>query len=314
MALNIIFAGTPAFALPSLQALYDSNHTVTAVYTQPDRPAGRGKKLNCSPIKAFALSCGLPLFQPRNFKSEESVSELQSLKADLMVVAAYGLLLPSQVLQAPQHGCINVHASLLPRWRGASPIQYAILKGDQQTGISLMQMNKGLDTGAVLSAHAIKILKTDTLKSVHNKLALLGADALLELLPMVANNHIDPIVQNESLATYAPKIKKEDARINWTQSAIDIDRQIRAFNPYPGAYTMWNGQALRIFEVAIIPETFIQTPGTVIVHQNHPIVITGNQALKLLQIQLPGKKQITGSDFVNAYQHKLIHTMFQDHS
>jgi methionyl-tRNA formyltransferase len=304
VSLNIIFAGTPSFALPSLQALYHSSHAVVAVYTQPDRPAGRGKKLKESSIKTFALEHGLPVFQPENFKLRATVESLQALKADVMIVAAYGLILPKDVLHAPFQGCINVHASLLPRWRGAAPIQYALLKGDTKTGITLMQMDEGLDTGDILSAHTVNIGKHENFKSLHDKLAHLGAKALLELLPRIEKHLLNPKPQNNSLATYAPKIQKTDAKINWEKAAIDIDRQVRAFNPYPGAYSTWDDQILRIYQAEIIPEHFTQSPGTLVLSHGEPIVVTGKYGLKLLNVQLSGKRNISGRDFVNAYFQK----------
>jgi methionyl-tRNA formyltransferase len=299
VTLRIVFAGTPAFALPSLEALFHSSYKVVAVYTQPDRPAGRGKKIQMGPIKAFAMKHRIPIFQPENFKSTQVIEQLAALNPDLMIVAAYGLILPKAVLNIPRLGCVNVHASLLPRWRGASPIQYAILSGDLKTGITLMQMDEGLDTGDILSTFEVDILKTETFASLHDKLAQVGAQALMDLLPNMENYRLTPLPQDNRLATYAPKIRKTDAKIDWKNPANIIEQQIRALNPYPIAHTTFKGQTLRIYKAEIVQCSSV--PGTIFVMQGYPIVATTDGGIKLIKVQMPGKKPVTGRDFVNAY-------------
>ena len=304
MTLKIIFAGTPEFALPSLQSLQCSSHTIVAIYTQPNRQAGRGKQIKKSPIKVFADQHQLPCFQPKNFKRQSTIDEFYGLKADVMIVAAYGLILPKPILQAPDLGCINIHASLLPRWRGASPIQQAILSGDKKTGITLMQMNESLDTGDILSIHEIPIFKTDTFKSLHDKLSHLGAEALIELLPHLETHTVIPKPQDNRLATYAPKINKRDAKINWHESTQVIEHKIKAFNSFPVAYSIFEKKPLRIYQAKAVAQQFIEKAGTILLRKGEPIVVTSNGGLQLMIVQLPGKKQITGRDFVNAYLKK----------
>lgn len=301
MPLKIVFAGTPAFALPGLKALFHSLHEIIAVYTQPDRPAGRGKKINISPVKAFAIEHRIPVFQPRNFKTHQAIEQLKRLQPDVMIVAAYGLILPKAVLEIPRLGCINIHASLLPRWRGAAPIQYAILSGDDKSGITLMQMNEGLDTGNILSIAKVAILKTETFGSLHDRLAKIGAKALMDLLFNIEKHSLTPKPQDNRLATYAPKIQKSDAKIDWEKPAAIIDRQIRAFNPHPIAYSIFKGQPLRLYEAEIIQQSFEQQPGNLFLIKGEPVVVTGNGGIKLIKVQLPGRKPITGLDFANAY-------------
>lgn len=301
MTLRIIFAGTPAFALPSLKALLHTSHEIVAIYTQPDRPAGRGKKITKSPVKIFADENHLPCFQPKSFKSQEAIKQFYQLKANVMIVAAYGLILPKSILNAPNFGCINIHASLLPRWRGASPIQQAILSGDKKTGITLMQMDEGLDTGDILSTHKISISRTDTFKSLHDKLSQLGAKALIGFLPSLENKALTPKPQDNNLATYASKIQKVDAKIDLNESGKVIERKIRAFNPFPIAYIIFKKQHLRIYKAKIISQKFEQKPGTIILRQGEPIIVTKDGGLTLITVQMPGKKQIKGTDFVNAY-------------
>lgn len=237
MSLKIIFAGTPAFAVPTLQALVNSSHDVVAVYTQPDRPAGRGRHLTASPVKAFALEHNIPVEQPPTLTKPEPQQGLEFYNADVMVVAAYGLLLPEAVLHAPRFGCINVHASLLPRWRGAAPIHRAILAGDTCTGITIMQMEKGLDTGPMLCQASCPIERHDTSANLHDRLATLGADALLMTLTQLEAGALNPQLQNNSHATYAKKITKAEAGLDWQQTALALERQIHAFNPWPVATT-----------------------------------------------------------------------------
>ena len=301
--MKIIFAGTPEFAIPTLQALLNSEHTVVAVYTQPDRPKGRGQKLTASPIKQLALQHQLTLFQPTTLRDEKIQHQLKNLNADIMVVVAYGLLLPKAVLTIPRLGCINVHASLLPRWRGAAPIQHAILAGDAETGITIMQMNQGLDTGNMLRQSRCIIAAAETSQSLHDKLAALGATSLLQTLKEITENKIQSISQNESLATYAAKITKEQAQLNWQLNAEQLERQVRAFNPWPIAFMIWQQQTVRVWQAQALAVDHQAAPGTLIAATPQGIdIATGKGMLRILKLQLPGSKPITAADFINAHQ------------
>ena len=297
---RIIFAGTPQFAVPSLQALLNSKHTVCAVYTQPDRKAGRGRKLQASPIKTLALANGIEVYQPPSLKNAEE-AQLQALQADLMVVAAYGLLLPKAVLDAPHLGCINVHASLLPRWRGAAPVQRAILAGDTATGITLMQMEVGLDTGAMLKQESCEIRADDTGQTLHDQLAELGGRMLADNIDNV--EELSPIPQDDSLATYAKKLEKAEAQLDWQESAVVLERKVRAFNPWPVAQTNLFAQTLRIWAAQALPSSPISAPiGKVLHCQRDGIdVVTSDGILRLLQVQIAGGKPISVNDFLNAH-------------
>ncbi|MCB1861695.1 MAG: methionyl-tRNA formyltransferase [Gammaproteobacteria bacterium] len=300
--LKIVFAGTPEFSLPPLQALLQSEHQITAVYTQPDRPAGRGRRLMPSPVKQLALTNELQVFQPLNFKREEDLLQLESLGADLMVVVAYGLILPARVLRAPRLGCINIHASLLPRWRGAAPIQRAIQAGDRQTGVTIMRMDAGLDTGPMLLVKTCPISDRDTAASVHDRLAVLGAEALLEALPGVADGSLAAQPQDESGACYAQKLDKAEALIDWTRPAIEIDRLIRAFIPWPVAQTELDGKLLRIWRCSVQPGIGgAAQPGCVVAADQRGIdVVTGNAVLRIHELQPPGKRVMSAAEFLNA--------------
>lgn len=299
--LNIVFAGTPAFGLPCLDALAQSPHRLSAVYTQPDRPAGRGRKMQASAVKDWALRHDLPVYQPLHFKTPEAIAELAALKPDLIIVIAYGLILPKVVLDIPRLGCVNVHASLLPFWRGASPIQHAVLHGDAQSGVTIMQMDVGMDTGAMLKTVTCPITDTDTAGTLHDKLAAISAQPLLDVVDLLAANKANPIDQDSSLATYAGKINKEDARIHWADSAITIDRKIRAFNPWPIAYTPLNGEMLRIYKAQIVSNSEPVIPGTVMrLDKKGMLVATGCNALLVEQIQFPGAKAISVADWLNS--------------
>ncbi|WP_455222001.1 methionyl-tRNA formyltransferase [Kaarinaea lacus] len=301
-ALEIIFAGTPEFAAESLKALMQTSHNLLAVYTQPDRPAGRGRKLKPSPVKQLALEHDIPVLQPASLKTDEAQQELRAFNADLMVVVAYGLLLPRAVLQAPRLGCINVHASLLPRWRGAAPIQRSILEGDQETGVTIMQMDEGLDTGDMLLVRTTPIHEDDTAQSLHDRLADIGARALVDSLNLLMDDQLQPQKQDDARATYATKLQKSEARINWQQSAEQIQRQIRAFNPWPVAQTFIDGDTLRVWNALCVNETSEQVPGTVIHESKAGIdVATGDGVLRITQLQLPGGKPLAVSDFINAH-------------
>ncbi len=299
--MKIIFAGTPEFAAVSLNALIDQNHEVCAVYTQPDRPAGRGRKLQPSPVKAVATEHDIPVFQPKNFKENGAIEQLKALEPDLMIVAAYGLLLPPDVLSTPKLGCINIHASLLPRWRGAAPIHRAILAGDKITGITIMQMDKGLDTGDMLHKLVINIEPDETSEQLHDRLSELGSQALLEALPSIENGSITATAQNSAEKTYAAKLEKKEAVIDWELPAIEIERKIRAFNSWPVAQTALDGKQLRIWQAEIAQSNSDKPAGTIICADGKTLeVATGDGALSLLELQLPGKKRIPASALMNS--------------
>lgn len=300
--LKIIFAGTPEFAAVALQALIQSEHTIQAVYTQPDRPAGRGRQVTQSAVKQLALKHNLPVYQPLSLRDAAAQEELASIKADIMVVVAYGLILPLRVLQIPKLGCINIHASLLPHWRGAAPIQRAILEGDQQTGVTIMQMDEGLDTGPMLHQVHCPIKTTDTSETLHNRLAELGAEAVLTVLRQLSEGKIDSIPQKGSQASYAHKITKDEAHIDWSKSAEAIHRQIRAFQPWPVAVTSMGEMSLRIWHAEVQnTESTKNAPGTIVELSSEGIdIATGKGILRLLQIQKPGSRVLPVKDFLNA--------------
>ncbi|MEC7633262.1 MAG: methionyl-tRNA formyltransferase, partial [Pseudomonadota bacterium] len=276
--LKVIFAGTPDFAAKHLSALLESEHEVIAVYTQPDRPAGRGKKLTASPVKVLAEENAIPVYQPQSLKAQDAQEELASLNADLMVVVAYGLILPTAVLNAPKLGCINVHGSILPKWRGAAPIQRSIWAGDAETGVTIMQMDEGLDTGDMLHIATLPITSEDTSATLYEKLAELGPQALVEVV-----NEFDrytPTKQDDSQATYAKKLSKEEALINWADDAEQIERNIRAFNPWPVAWMQVEDQNVKVWSASVVPLNKGATPGTVISANKEGITIaTGRDAL-----------------------------------
>jgi methionyl-tRNA formyltransferase len=300
--LKIIFAGTPEFAATHLQTLLQSSHQIVAVYTQPDRPAGRGQKLLQSAVKQLALQHALPIYQPATLRDPIEQEKLKNLHADVMVVVAYGLLLPEPILNAPRYGCINVHASLLPRWRGAAPIQRAIIAGDAETGITIMQMDKGLDTGSMLHQVSCAITAEDTAETLHNKLAVLGASALLETLNELEQGKLSPIAQDNTLACYAAKIEKSEAKLNWQLSANELARDVRAFNPWPIAFTQIDMNiALRIWHARVLSESTKSEPGTIVrINKEGIAVATADGILLLEKIQLPGGRPISGTDFLNA--------------
>ncbi|MGC1182791.1 methionyl-tRNA formyltransferase [Legionella sp.] len=304
--LNIVFAGTPAFGIPCLDALAQTTHRIQAIYTQPDRPAGRGRMLQTSPVKEWALAHGISVYQPLNFKKPETISELAALEADIMIVIAYGLILPKTVLELPRLGCINVHASLLPRWRGASPIQHAILHGDVESGITIMQMDVGMDTGNILHQASCPITASETANTLHDKLAQISVDPLLKTLEELTNNTVQPEIQDNKLATYAAKINKNDALINWQQPAVEIAQKIRAFTPWPIAYTLLNEQVIRVHQARVVDVDTTQTPGTILsIDKKGMLVATSQQCLLVEKIQLPGGKVITIADWLNSSKSQL---------
>lgn len=295
---RIVFAGTPEFARASLQALTAAGHSVVAVYTQPDRPAGRGRRLTASPVKHLAEDCGIPVLQPKTLRDPAVAADLKALRPDIMVVAAYGLLLPQNVLDIPTHGCLNVHASLLPRWRGAAPIQAAILANDAVTGISLMAMTAGLDCGPVFSTAELEIGSEESAGELHDRLASLGGELLVRDLGKILGGKT-PVNQDESLTTYAAKIQKQDAELDWSLPADQLHRHIRAYNPVPGAFFFAEGdvrvkvwQATLVSDVDALPGTFTQYDSDGIV------VACGKGGLNLRSLQLPGKRRALAHEFV----------------
>ncbi|CAK3753144.1 methionyl-tRNA formyltransferase [Vibrio crassostreae] len=300
-SLRIVFAGTPDFAARHLAALLSSEHEVIAVYTQPDRPAGRGKKLTASPVKNIALENNIPVYQPENFKSDEAKQELADLNADIMVVVAYGLLLPQVVLDTPRLGCINVHGSILPRWRGAAPIQRSIWAGDKETGVTIMQMDIGLDTGDMLSIATLPIEATDTSASMYEKLAGLGPDALVECLSDIASGKAVAEKQDDELANYAKKLSKEEARINWSDDAAHIERCVRAFNPWPMSHFEAAENNIKVWQSRVAEQTSDKPAGTILQADKTGIyVATGQGVLVLEQLQVPGKKAMSVQDILNS--------------
>lgn len=306
--LRVAFAGTPEFSVPALRSLIDSSHQLVAVLTQPDRPAGRGRKSRSSPIKQLALTHGLEVLQPESLRTKSAQQSLQALNLDVLVVVAYGLLLPEKVLSIPKLGCVNIHGSLLPRWRGAAPIHRAVLAGDEVTGVGIMLMDKGLDTGPLLASRSIAIDADATTATLHDKLADLGAITLMDVLAGWCLGDIKPVPQTDADATYAEKIKKSEAVIDWHQSALEIDRQVRAFNPWPVAQTSLEGESIRVWESYLVDQieqtgegADSSVPGTVLLSSRRGIeVATGSGVLGLKTIQLPGKRPVSTSDFANS--------------
>ena len=306
--LRIVFAGTPEFSVPALAALRGAGHDIVAVYAQPDRPAGRGRTLGIGPVKRRAMELGLRVEQPPTLRSPEASALLSSFAPDLMVVVAYGLILPQAVLDVPRLGCLNIHASLLPRWRGAAPIQRAILEGDASTGITIMKMDAGLDTGPMLLVRETAIAPEENAGSLHDRLATLGAGAVVEAVAALAAGDLAPVPQPVEGATYAAKIRKEEALIDWSGNAAGIGRQVRAFNPWPVAETRWQGRQLRVWEarVAGLPVTpgsaQIQSlPGQVIdAGPGRLLVATGAGCLEVVRLQLAGRNPMPAAEFLRA--------------
>ncbi|RTZ62436.1 MAG: methionyl-tRNA formyltransferase [Aquificaceae bacterium] len=298
--LRIIYAGSPEFAVPALEALIHSEHEVVAVYTQPDRPAGRGKKMTAQPVKIIAEKAGIDVVQIESFKDEGALETLESYHADLMVVAAYSLLLPQVVLDMPKYGCINIHGSLLPRWRGAAPIHRAIQAGDKETGVTIMQMALGLDTGDMLYKITCPIRDTDTGQSIHDQLSSDGADALMSTLDLLVEGKLEPEVQNDSLTCYAHKLSKKEAEIDWSASAKKIDCSIRAFDAWPVAYTLMDGERLRFFMSSAIETTTDGKIGEVVAESKKGIeIVTGEGSVLITRLQMPNKKAMDAKDFLN---------------
>jgi len=303
VTLRVAFAGTPDFALPAFHALVGSRHTVVGVLTQPDRPKGRGRQLAASPVKLAAQACGVPVSQPVKLKTEADRADLAAWQPDVLVVVAYGLILPRAALDLPRLGCVNIHASLLPRWRGAAPIQRAILAGDAQTGVSIMRMDVGLDTGPVFSERTVAIAPGETGGSLHDRLAAEGASAVVEVLDQLSTNGASSTPQREDGVTYASKIDKAEALIDWSRGAIEIERQVRAFNPWPIAETRLDGEQLRIYSARAIDcdhESIGGESGKIIAVSSDSIVVAcGRGRLALTEVQRPGRRPVAARDLIN---------------
>lgn len=301
--LNIIFAGTPDFAATHLQALLNSEHNVIAVYTQPDKPAGRGKKLQASPVKLLAEQHQIPVYQPKSLRKEEAQAELKALNADVMVVVAYGLILPEAVLNAPRLGCLNVHGSILPRWRGAAPIQRAIWAGDHETGVTIMQMDIGLDTGDMLHKVYTPISPSETSASLYHKLAELAPPALIEVLNNLENGKYPPEKQQDEQANYADKLTKEEAELNWQLPAVQLERNIRAFNPAPVAYLRLNvggtEERIKVYQAAVLAHKNAKAGEVLSVDKSGIQIATVEGVLNITQLQPQGKKPMSVQDFLN---------------
>ncbi|MFA5371914.1 MAG: methionyl-tRNA formyltransferase [Sideroxydans sp.] len=298
--MKIIFAGTPQFAAIALNALLGAGHQIVAVLTQPDRPSGRGMKQTASPVKELAQQYGILLLQPDTLKAESVQQLLRKLQADVMVVAAYGLILPPTVLQIPRFGCLNIHASLLPRWRGAAPIQRAILSGDNETGITIMQMDAGLDTGDMLLQKNCPIMVGDTTQTLHDRLAALGAESIVETLQLLERGGLHPQEQDESRTCYAAKLDKAEARIDWRRPAGELARAVRAYNPFPVAYTELNGTSIKVWRTSTEAKTGL--PGTVLATGKEGIeVACGEGSLVLEMLQKPGGKVLPARQFIQGF-------------
>lgn len=297
--LRIVFAGTPEFAARHLHALLRVGYSIAAVYTQPDRPAGRGQKLAMSPVKQLAESHNIPVYQPQTLRNADAQAELAALKPDLLIVVAYGLILPQAALDIPRLGCINSHASLLPRWRGAAPIQRAIEAGDAETGVTVMRMEAGLDTGPMLSKVSTPITAEDTGGSLHDRLALLGAEAVVEAIPALAAGTLPDKLQDDALATYAHKLNKEEAKLDWSRPAVDLERLIRAFNPWPLCHSTLAGEGVKIYAATVVDGN--GQPGEILEASREGLkVACGEGALLLTRIQFPGGKPLAFADLFNA--------------
>ncbi len=297
--MRIAFMGTPDFSLPTLKALIDAGHDITAVYSQPPRPAGRGKKDRMTPVHEFAIQNNLPIFTPLSLKSAEEQQKFKDLKLDAAVVVAYGLILPKAILDAPRLGCLNVHASLLPRWRGAAPIQRAIMAGDTQTGIGIMQMDEGLDTGDVLIEEVTKISKSDTARSLHDRLSIMGARHIVPALIGLHHGSLPPHAQPEEGVTYAAKLTKEEAKVNWNKTAAEVRQHIHALNPFPGAWTEFKGERLKILEVRESEMSESEMSGEAGEMIAAPFTIACKEnALLILKVQKASKRPMMSEDFL----------------
>jgi methionyl-tRNA formyltransferase len=299
--MRLVFAGTPAFAVPALDALTAAGHTILLVLTQPDRPSGRGLRVAPSPVKAAAERHGVPVFQPATLKDPAAQAPLREVRADVLIVAAYGLILPQAVLDLPGRGALNIHASLLPRWRGAAPIQRALLAGDPTSGVCIMQMDAGLDTGPVLLREAVAIARDDTAGTLHDKLAALGARLIVAALDRLASGTIPATPQPAAGVTYAHRIDKTEARIDWTRAAVEIERQVRAFNPFPGAVSRLRGDEIKVWR-AVVARGGAASPGTILHASNEGIdVACGAGTLRLAELQRAGGRRLSAEAFLRGH-------------
>lgn len=297
--MRIVFAGTPEFAVPPLKALIDSGHEVIAAYTQPDRPQGRGRKVLATPVKSVAEAAGIPVYQPVSFKEDGAIETLSALAPDLMVVVAYGLILPKAVIDIPPRGCINIHASLLPRWRGAAPIQRSILEGDQETGVTIMYIEQKLDAGPMILKATTPIGPSETARELHDRLSVIGAETLMKSLPAFEAGDVRAEIQDETNVTYAAKISKEEGLLDFTQPAEALARRVRAFNAWPVAETRYQGDPMRIWRAQAISAPSHLPPGTLHVMGSDLLVSTSQGCLQIQELQLPGGRRISARDFIN---------------
>ena len=302
--MRIIFMGTPDFSVPTLEALVASEHEVAAVVTQPDKPKGRGKEIHMSPVKECALKHNIPVYQPVRARDEAFVEEMRTLKPDAMVVIAFGQILPKSLLDLPKYGCVNIHASLLPKYRGAAPIQWAVINGDEETGITTMMMDVEMDTGDMLEKTVVKLNPDETGGSLFDRLSLLGGDLILSTLSKLEKGEITPQPQDHAQATYVKKISKSMGDIDWTMDAVSIERLVRGLNPWPSAFTRWNGKMLKIWEAQVLPDPETKAPcGSVISASDEGLKIqTGNGVLCVTSLQLEGKKRMDTAAFLRGYQ------------
>lgn len=301
--MKIVFMGTPDFASGTLEALIAAGHEITAVYTQPDKPKGRGKEVQMTPVKMVALAHGIPVYQPRRIREAAEVEILRQIPADIFVVAAFGQILSQEILDMPKFGCVNIHASLLPKYRGAAPIQWAVIDGEEKTGITIQQMNAGVDTGDILYVKEYTLDPKETGASLFDKLMVLGAEAIVEALPLIEAGKITPVPQNEAEATHAAKLTKQLGELDFTKSAVVLERLVRGLNSWPSAYTFFRGKQLKIWEAEVVEAGQItEVPGTVIdVGKQSITIATGDGGLQILELQIEGKKRMACKDFLLGY-------------
>lgn len=300
--MDIVYMGTPDFAVPALEKLIEAGHKITAVVTQPDRQRGRGKEVLYSPVKECALKYDIPVFQPVKIKSPEAVEQLRSYQADIFVAAAFGQILSKEILDMPRYGCVNIHASLLPKYRGAAPIQWAVINGEDKTGVTIMQMDEGLDTGDIIAQREVLIAQDETGESLFEKLSVLGADLLVETLDAISEDNVVRKKQDPALSSYARMLKKEDGRIDWSRTSKQIEQQIRGMNSWPSAYTIWNGKILKIWKAQWNQSVHAYAPGTLITVEKESVMVAcGEGMIKILELQLEGKKRMPVKDFLLGY-------------
>ena len=303
--MKIIFMGTPDFSVGTLEALVEAGHDVVLAVTQPDKPKGRGKEMQFTPVKECAMKYNIPVYQPRRVREAECIEELRKYEADIMVVVAFGQILPKEILEMTKYGCVNVHASLLPKYRGAAPIQWSIIDGEEVTGVTTMQMNEGLDTGDMLLIVEIPIEEKETGGSLHDKLAEAGAKLCVETLKGLEAGNITPIPQGETTTSYAKMLDKQLGNIDWSKSGVEIERLIRGLSPWPSAYTNWNDKVMKIWDAECVPVNNDATPGEIVeVKKDSFLVQTGSGALEVRELQIPGKKRMDAGAFLRGYQVK----------